>query len=239
MKIIKISVNNFAQISANLVTEKITLLQRELKRPINIILATGKTMINFLDQLSQSSTNWSLTNFFHLDEYKSLSPQNPSSFAYFLTQNLFSKINIPKKNINFINGESPDLLSYVNKLHSLGGADIIMLGIGLNGHLAFNEPSSDYNFSSRISEVKLHQSTIEANQIDYPEITNNPYAYTLGIADIFEGKNIFLLAKGLSKSKIIFQSFRGKISPEIPASILQTHPNITAILDFDAASLLK
>jgi len=239
VEIIKTSSNDFASISANLVAQKIISLQKELNRPVNVVLATGRTMIDFLDQLSRSNINWSLVNFFHLDEYKSLPPQNSSSFAYFLTQNFFSKIQIPQQNINFINGESPDLAGYINKLHSLGGADITMLGIGLDGHLAFNEPPFHSSFTSRIGEVCLNQSTIETNQIDYPQITQNPFAYTMGMADIFESKYIYFLAKGSSKSSIISQSLQGEVSSDIPASMLQLHQNVTAVLDFDAALLLK
>jgi glucosamine-6-phosphate deaminase len=156
-----------------------------------------------------------------------------------LTKNFFSKINIPQKNINFINGESPNLPSYIEKLRSFGGADIVMLGVGLDGHLAFNEPPLHSSFTSRIGEVRLNQSTIKNNQPDYPKIAQNPFAYTMGMADIFESKYIYFLAKGSSKSSIIFQSLQGEITPDIPASMLQLHPNVTAVLDFDAALLLK
>lgn len=239
MKIITTSIESFSKISAGLVADKINQLQINSKRPVNLVLATGRTMIQFLDELSQQSVDWNKVNIFHLDEYKGLDINHPSSFAFFINQNFISKIKIPQQNINFINGQQPDLTGYINKLNQSGGSDITMLGVGLDGHLAFNEPPLYSQFDSRIREVDLTPSTIEANQADYPEISQNPHAFTLGMADIFESKYVFFLAKGQSKSQIVHQALTGQITPDIPASILQKHPNATVILDTQAASLLK
>lgn len=238
MEIIVTSPQDFAQKSADLVAQKIIELQSNLARNLNMVLATGNTMVDFLDCLSKKNIDWSKINFFHLDEYKGLSIDHPSSFAYFLRQNLFSKINIPAENLNFINGAHPNLSDYINKLNTLGGADITMLGVGMDGHLAFNEPPLYSNFSGRMGEVKLVQSTIDANQFDYPEIVQNPFAFSMGMADIFESKNIFFLAKGAKKADIVAKSINGPITQSVPASILQQHPSVTTILDTDAASLL-
>ena len=143
------------------------------------------------------------------------------------------------KNINYINGTNPDLVNYMAKLKKSGGADVVMLGVGMDGHLAFNEPPLYSNFDGRMGEVKLTQSTIEANKPDYSEIETNPFAFSMGMADIFEGKNLFFLAKGDKKADIVAKSLQGPVTPDVPASMLQNHPNVTVILDQPAASLLN
>jgi len=240
MNIIVTNTSDFSQKSADLVAQKIIELQTDPVKIVNLVLATGTTMIDFLDCLSkEKGINWSRIQAFHLDEYKNLPVTHPSSFAYFLNKNLFSKVSIPVENINYINGVNPDLANYMAKLKNSGGADVVMLGVGMDGHLAFNEPPLYSNFDGRMGEVKLTQSTIEANKPDYPEIETNPFAFSMGMADIFEGKNLFFLAKGDKKADIVAKSFQGPTTPDIPASILQKHPNVTIILDQPAASLLK
>lgn len=230
----------FAQKSASLVAQKIIELQKDLSKTVNIVLATGSTMIEFLDCLSkEQGIDWSRVSAFHLDEYKGLETSNPASFAYFLNKNLFSKVSIPESNINYVNGANPDLASYMGKLKSTGGADIVMLGIGMDGHLGFNEPPLYSHFDGRMGEVDLIPSTIEANKVDYPEIVENHYAFTMGMADIFEGKTLFFLANKARKAEIVTKALQGPITEDVPASILQNHPDVVVVLDQEAASLLK
>ncbi|MBZ0167420.1 MAG: hypothetical protein K8I00_11495, partial [Candidatus Omnitrophica bacterium] len=113
--------------------------------------------------------------------------------------------------------------------------DIVMLGIGANGHLAFNEPSMAEGFTSRIRQIKLTQSTIDSNVADYADIVNVPYAYTMGLADIFEATHKFILANGAKKAGIINTALNGEITPLVPASGLQTQEHVHVILDADAA----
>ena len=229
----------FPSVSASLVSQKIINLQKS-QSIVNIILATGNTMVDFLDCLSkQSGIDWSRLHAYHLDEYKNLAPTHPSSFAFFLNKHLFSKAPIPQKNIHYINGKNPKLTDYMAKIKKSGGAHIVMLGVGLDGHLAFNEPPTYSNFDGRIGEVKLNQITIDANKSDYPEIVNNPYAYSMGMADIFEGHHLFFLANKKAKADIVAKSLQGPVTPIIPASILQKHPQVTVVLDKDSASLLS
>jgi glucosamine-6-phosphate deaminase len=240
MNIIITNPNDFSQKSADLVAQKIIELQIDPQKSVNLVLATGNTMVGFLDSLSkESGIDWSRIRAFHLDEYKGLSITHPASFAYFLNKNLFSKVSIPAENINYINGSNPDLAAYMGKLKNTGGADIIMLGIGMDGHLGFNEPPFYSHFDSRMSEVDLAQSTIETNKIDYPEIIENHYAFSMGMADIFEGKTLFFLAKGDKKANIVAKSLQGPVTEDIPGSIIQNHPDVVVILDQEAASLLK
>lgn len=231
---------NFAQKSADLVSQKIIELQKDPQKNVNLVLATGNTMVNFLDLLSkEKGIDWSRVRAFHLDEYKGLPTTHPASFAYFLNKNLFSKVAIPESNINYINGANPNLTDYMSKLKNSGGADIVMLGIGMDGHLGFNEPPFYSHFDGRMGEVNLTQSTIDANKIDYPEIVENHYAFSMGMADIFEGKTLFFLANKLRKADIVAKALQGPITEDVPGSMIQKHPDVVVVLDQEAASLLK
>ncbi len=232
MKINIVKNNEFAIKTAQLVAEEIKRLQTTLERNVNIVLATGNTMRGFLDELSKiEGIDWSKVNAFHLDEYKGLDINSPYSFAYFLNENLFSKIQIPKENIFYLS-ENKD--NYLNLLSEKGGADIVMLGVGMDGHLAFNEPPKYSNFDSHLREVELTQETIDSNVCDYPDITNNPFAYTMGMADIMSGKKIFFLANKAKKADIVGKALKGPVTEDIPASILQKHSNIEVVLDEEA-----
>jgi glucosamine-6-phosphate deaminase len=236
MKINIVDSKNFEVESALAVSKEIKRLQKILNRNLNIVLATGNTMVGFLDELSKiSGIDWKKINAFHLDEYKGLKTTSPYSFAYFLNKNLFSKIEILKNNIFYL-CENKD--KYLELLESKGGADIIMLGIGLDGHLAFNEPPKYSNFDSRLREVSLTQETIDSNICDYPEIKENPFAYTMGMADIMDGKKIFFLANKTKKAKIVGEALKGPITTNVPASILQKHNNVEVILDKEASAEL-
>ncbi|MBU2102541.1 MAG: 6-phosphogluconolactonase, partial [Candidatus Omnitrophica bacterium] len=232
--------SDFALTAAGQVASEIRKLQANPDKQVTIVFATGNTMVGFLDNLAkEKNIDWARVQAFHLDEYKGLPTDHPASFAYFLNKNLFSKVALPKENIHYVNGAKPDLAAYIEKLKSFGGADIVMLGVGLDGHLAFNEPPAYSRFDSHMQEVSLTPSTIEANKADYLEIVNNPYAYTMGMADIFEGKHLFFLANKATKAEIVKKSLEGPVTEDVPASILQKHPNVTVVLDNEAATMLE
>ncbi|MFH1876789.1 MAG: triose-phosphate isomerase, partial [Candidatus Omnitrophota bacterium] len=231
--------DDFSKTASRRVASEIRKLQANPDKQVTIVFATGNTMVGFLDNLSkESNIDWKRVQAFHLDEYKGLPTDHPASFAYFLNKNLFSKVALPKENIHYVNGANPDIKVYLQTLKSFGGADIVMLGVGMDGHLAFNEPPVYSRFDSRMQEVSLTDSTIEANREDYPEITNNPYAYTMGMADIFEGKHLFFLANKAKKADIVKKSLEGPVTEDVPASLLQKHSKVTVVLDTEAARLL-
>jgi glucosamine-6-phosphate deaminase len=149
---------------------------------------------------------------------------------------LFSKVDTPKENIHFVCDFDKD--EYMKIVREKGGIDIAMLGIGMDGHLGFNEPPNYSNFDGRMQEVKLRPETIENNIDMYPEILDNPYAITMGMADIMESKKLFFLANKVKKAEIVKQALKGPITEDIPASILQKHPNVEVILDEEAGSML-
>jgi glucosamine-6-phosphate deaminase len=228
---------DFGTYSAACVGSKIAELQRDPAKQVVMVLATGQTMIGFLNELARyEGIDWKRVQAFHLDEYKGLPTDNPYSFANYLYRNLFSRVPIPAENIHYVDGARADFEKYKKTIRDLGGADIVMLGCGMDGHLAFNEPPKYSSFRSRMQEVELEASTIEANRPDYPDIDKNPYAYTMGMADIFRGKHIFFLARGSKKADIVRSSLEGPVTEDVPASILQKHRNVTVILDEGAAS---
>jgi glucosamine-6-phosphate deaminase len=227
---------NFSDFAAKKLTEKITSLQTDLKRDISIVFASGKTMVKILDSLAkQSDIDWGRIQAFHLDEYRGLSIQNQYSYAQYFKRNLFSKVSIPKENVHFINGLSPNFQKYNQLLKT--GADITIVGIGIDGHLGFNEPFS--SFKSSMRTVRLNKKTIVSNKSKYPQVNHNPYAITLGMKDIFQSKHIFFFANSISKAKIVKKALTGWVSNGVPASILQQHPQTTVVLDNKAASLLQ
>jgi glucosamine-6-phosphate isomerase len=230
----------FAQLSAKKFADKIRELQKTLSRNVNIVFATGNTMVGFLDYLSkEEGIDWKRINAFHLDEYQGLPVTHPSSFAYYLEKNIFSKVPIPRENIHFINGENPNPEVYMQYLRDSGGADLVLVGVGSDGHLAFNEPPKYSRFDSRMQIVRLTESTLVANEPDYSDIRKNPYAITMGMVDIFEGREIFFLANGAKKADIVGKAFLEPVTEDIPASMLQMHSKVTIMLDKSAAAKIE
>lgn len=243
----------FAGAAAKSVADRIIELQKDPGKLVNMIIATGNTQVEFLNTLAEDDRiDWRRMNLFHLDEYRvkddsgdsrALASEDPSSFAYYIDKNLVSRVEtrlgreLDPSQVHYIADYVNDgrgIGRYMADLEALGGADITMLGTGVEGHLGFNEKGSP--FSTTMREVELSQSTIEANLPDYPGISRDPYAYTMGLQDIFAGRNIFFLAKGKRKSDIVAKALRERVTTDVPASGLQVHSEkVTVILDRDAA----
>nr|MCR5208547.1 glucosamine-6-phosphate deaminase [Eubacterium sp.] len=189
----------------------------------------------------QGAVDFSKVTTFNLDEYCSLDVKDKNSYHSFMYKNLFNHINIPEENINFLNGNARDLeaecKSYEKKIRAAGGIDIQLLGIGSNGHIAFNEPANAFQRWSHV--VKLKQSTIEDNSRFFDSVEEVPTeAITMGIGSIMQAERILIIAIGEKKAKAIKQVIDGNVTPECPASILQFHKDVTLMLDKGAASLL-
>lgn len=199
-------------------------------------LATGSSPLGTYRQLVEwyrkGDIDFSGVTTVNLDEYIGLNGQNPQSYRYFMNQNLFSQVNIPLKNTFVPNGCAPnpadECEAYDRKIERLGGIDLQLLGIGLDGHIGFNEPD-DY-FVKNTHVVDLHESTVAANARFFKTKAEVPRkAITMGMISIMQAKKILLIASGPEKSEILNQAFYGPITPKIPASILQLHPDITVI----------
>jgi len=226
--------------AASLISSQIIL------KPDSVLgLATGGTPLGMYKQLinlyNQEEIDFKLVKTFNLDEYLGIGKDNDQSYYYYMMNNLFKFIDIPSENINIPDGSAKDIieecLRYEKAIKQAGGIDIQVLGIGVNGHIGFNEP--DVNFEAQTHLVKLEESTIQANSIYFKTVEEVPTtAISMGIKTIMNSRKIVLLADGLIKADAIYGTIKGKINPNLPASILQLHPDVTLILDMDAASKL-
>lgn len=209
-------------------------------------LATGSTPISMYQRLvkihKEDDLDFSGVTTFNLDEYVGISENDTNSYHYFMFNNLFNHINLKRENIHIPNGKSENLQrecdEYEILIKNLGGIDLQVLGIGLNGHIGFNEPDSKFEASTHV--VKLKENTIDANSRFFKTIDDVPkFAISMGIGTIMRAKKIILLASGSNKAEIISKAVYGDITPQVPASILQLHPDVTLILDCDAAKYIR
>lgn len=199
-------------------------------------LATGSSPIGAYKDLVKSYEDgildFSEVRTVNLDEYCGLDGTNPNSYRYFMNDNLFDHVNIDKANTHVPNGHADDLeeeaVRYESFIQSLGGIDLQLLGIGHNGHIGFNEPTD--NFPTTVHTVQLTESTINANSRLFERREDVPtQAITMGIGTIMKAKKILLIA-GPDKAEIVEKACFGKVTPEVPASVLQLHPDVTVIL---------
>ncbi len=208
-----------------------------ISKPESVLgLATGSSPLGTYACLVKAYENkdldFSKVTSVNLDEYVGLTGENDQSYRYFMNTNLFSKINIRKECTFVPKGCADDVKKecreYDERIESLGGIDIQLLGIGLDGHIGFNEP--DEVFTKETHLVDLDPSTIEANARFFPSADDVPkQAVTMGMGGIMNAKKVLLIANGKNKEEIIKKAFFGPITPKIPASILQLHPDVTVI----------
>ena len=209
-------------------------------------LATGGTPVGTYAQLvewyNKGDLDFSEVTTVNLDEYRGLPKEHPQSYWYFMNENLFSKVNIDPAKTNLPDGTNLDTAAecarYNGIIHKLGGIDLQLLGIGPNGHIGFNEPGQAFELETHC--VDLAPTTIEANKrfFDNNEDLVPKEAYTMGIKTIMQARKVLMVANGVGKADIIKKAFFGPVTPEVPASILQMHPDFTLVLDAEAASKL-
>ena len=207
-------------------------------------LATGSTPIGLYQQLvawyEKGDLDFSEVRTVNLDEYKGLSRENDQSYYYFMHHNLFDHVNLPAENSHLPNGMEPDAEKecgrYEELIRSLGGVDLQLLGLGHNGHIGFNEPGEAFEKETHC--VDLTESTIEANKRFFASADDVPkQAYTMGIKTIMQAKKILIVVNGENKADIVERAFFGPVTPEVPASILQLHNDVTLV--GDEAALAK
>ncbi len=230
--------------SAELVATEIL---RELEKKPDLVLglATGSTPIGVYERLirahQEDGVDFSQVRTFNLDEYFGLAADHPQSYRYFMRKHLFDGVNIPPENIHFPPTEGDDLPAQLEAHEELirecGGIDIQILGIGSNGHIGFNEPTS--SLASRTRIKTLTDKTLHDNSRFYDDPADQPQlAVTLGIATIMGARRIFLQAFGGGKAEAVRQCVEGPISSFWPASFLQQHRHVVAFLDADSSSRL-
>lgn len=221
------------------------LLQQIQEKPESVLgFATGSSPVETYQKLIEAHKNgkadFSRVTTFNLDEYCALSQDDPHSYYAFMREQLFEPAGFHYDRVHFLSGDAPnheDICSaYRADIARCGGIDIQLLGIGRNGHIGFNEPSD--RFSDGPFMVELTQSTLEANARFFENGTQPRYALTMGIGDIMAAKKILLIATGESKAQAVRAMVKGEVTPQCPASVLQTHPDTTVFLDKESASLL-
>lgn len=209
-------------------------------------LATGSTPLKLYDELvrqhREEKLSFARVTSFNLDEYVGLGKEHPCSFTSEMHQNLFSRIDICPDAINLPDGHARNISAmcsaYEEKIRKAGGIDIQLLGIGNDGHLAFNEPGS--SLSSRTRLKTLSHETIEANARHFGSSKDVPrHVVTMGLGTIMEARICLLLAFGADKAEAVFQMVEGPVSATWPATILQHHPRAIVILDEAAAAKLQ
>ncbi|MFA7612053.1 MAG: glucosamine-6-phosphate deaminase [Acholeplasmataceae bacterium] len=233
----KIIINKKAKLNKLAAQEIINLVNENPKAVLG--LATGSSPIGLYEELIKdhkaNKTNYKKVTTFNLDEYIGIPIDHEQSYHTFMYETLFKHLNINLKNTNFPKQDDP--ASYT-KLLEKKPVDLQILGIGSNGHIAFNEPGT--SFDSTTQYVDLAESTIKDNSRFFDSIDDVPKrAVTMGLKDIMMAKKVILLAFGKNKAEAINTLVNGKKSEDCPATILQDHPNLTLYLDEDAASLLK
>ncbi len=205
-------------------------------------LATGGTPVECYRELvrlhREQGLDFSKVTTFNLDEYTCLSGDHPQSFRYFMQKQLFEHINVPADATHVPSGVECDLsfeaMNYEREIKLHGGIDLQLLGIGHNGHIAFNEPGTPRDSRTRV--VSLTNETVQANARFFDSPADVPHtAITMGIRTILEAKRILLIATGAGKRAAVKRALDGEISEDCPASFLQSHHNVTFILDEAAA----
>jgi len=214
------------------------IVAKEILRKPNLIIgfATGVSPLGLYRKLAEAykkgKIDFSKIKGFNLDEYYPIKKKDKKSYSYYIFKNFFDKVNIKKENINLLNGNSKDFKKecrdYENKIRK-NPIDIQILGVGINGHIGFNEPKSNFNSKTRL--VDLAKETIKEKNV-------TKKALTMGISTIMKSKKIILLASGKKKAKAVRCLIKGKIDKNCPVSFLKRHKNIFVIIDEKAGSLL-
>ncbi len=242
MRIIKAkNYDDMSRLGANFIAAQLVL------KPNSVLgLATGSTPIGAYQSLVEKYKGGELSfaevTTVNLDEYRGLAPDNDQSYRYFMNENLFHHIDIDKSKTFVPNGLEKDAekacKDYDDIIAAQGGIDLQLLGLGLNGHIGFNEPAE--HFPTGTNCVNLTASTIEANSRFFADYDSVPkQAYTMGVQAIMQADCVLMLVSGKAKSGIVKQAFTGPVTPQVPASVLQLHKNFVLIADEDALSELE
>lgn len=236
MEIIKVKDNEeLSAKAAEIIANKI----KSVNKPV-LGLATGSTPVvtyeNLIKMAQAGDVSFADVTTFNLDEYIGLSGEHENSYRYVMNDTLFNHIDIKLENTHIPNGLAPDASveceDYEKLIAEKGPIDLQILGLGLNGHIAFNEPGSAFDGRTQITD--LTESTIEANSRFFDTIEEVPTtAVTMGIGTILEAKEILLLVQGEAKAEILREVINGDISEDVPATALRNHPNVTVITDIE------
>jgi glucosamine-6-phosphate deaminase len=238
--VIRENYNEMSKLAAQMVAELLN------TKPNAVLgMATGSTPLGLYQELvrmyQRGQLDFSRVMTFNLDEYVGLPGNHPQSYAYFMQENFFEHVNVQPQNINVPSGTTSNYPAfcewYEKRIAECGGIDLQILGIGSDGHIAFNEPTS--SLSSRTRLKTLSKQTIDDNARFFERREDVPvYAITMGVGTILEARQLLLVASGKSKARAIAQAVEGPVTSMVTASALQLHRDATVIADEDAASEL-
>ena len=233
--------NDMSRKAANIISAQV------IMKPHAVLgLATGSTPVGAYKQLvewyNKGDLDFANVTSVNLDEYKGLSPENDQSYRYFMNTNLFNHVNINKERTFVPNGLEPDsekaCTEYNEVIASMGGVDLQLLGLGHDGHIGFNEPNDEFDKETHC--VDLTESTIQANKRFFEKVEDVPtQAYTMGIKNIMQARKVLLIVSGEGKAEILDKVLYGPVTPQVPASILQLHNDLTVVADEAAMSVIK
>ena len=242
MRIIKVT--DYDEVSVR--TANMILGQVNLKPDAVLGLATGGSPVGAYKKIVEAYNNneidFSEVTTINLDEYRGIKRSHEQSYWSFMHRNLFDKVNIDPAKINLPDGTNPDAedacAKYNQIIHAVGGIDLQLLGIGHDGHIGFNEPGEAFELETHC--VNLTAETIEANKRFFDGNVDlvPKQAYTMGIKTIMQARKVLMVANGAGKAEIVKKAFFGPVTPEVPASILQMHPDFTLVGDEEALSLI-
>ena len=209
-----------------------------------LLLPTGTTPLGMYGRLAElhaeEGLSFARATFFNLDEYLGLAPDHPASYHVYMEENFYGLVDADPAQVHVPDGSAPDPEAecehYEAAIREAGGVDLAVLGIGRNGHIGFNEPGAP--FGSRTRVVRLAESTRRVNAADFEGNRAPERAITVGMATVFEAREVLLLASGANKAGAVAAAVEGEISEFVPASILKRHPDATFLLDGEAASSL-
>lgn len=206
-------------------------------------LPTGGTPVGMYDEIEhmykKGMVDFSDVKTFNLDEYLGLNKKHEQSYYYFMNKNLYSRVNVKPENTHIPNGMADDFaveaLNYDKQIKEAGGIDLMVLGLGPNGHIGFNEPDSELIAPTHV--VSLTQETIKANARFFSSENDVPQkAITMGVGSILKSKKILILVSGESKKEAAAQMMSNKITTQNPSTLLQLHPDVTVLIDKAADS---
>lgn len=242
MKIIEVlSYEEMSRVAADLIINQVLEDSRSV-----LGLATGGTVLGVYKKLAEDyflhGTSYRKVSTVNLDEYVGLNGDDPNSYRMYMHEQFFKHVNIPRKQTHLPYGLADNLdmecARYEDLIEDLGGVDLQLLGIGVNGHIGFNEPGTSFNSKTHV--VKLMESTRKANARYFSSLDSVPTkAITMGIDSIVRSKRILLLASGEKKANAIDRLLNGGVTENLPASVLQNHRHVTLIADQAALSLAR
>lgn len=240
-----IVVKDYREVSVKAADMVAALIQ---ERPDAVLgLPTGNTPRGMYEELvrrhREEGLDFARVRTFNLDDYVGLAPDHPASFAYYIKVHLLDHVNVPSHQSRWpdaVRADEEACRAYEEAIRAAGGLDLVVLGIGANGHIAFNEPGTPFDTRTHVGPLAQQTRRAAADGVTFATVEQVPaYGITMGVQTIMEAKRVVLVASGAGKARAVAAAAEGPVTEEVPASVLQRHPDVTFIVDEAAAALLR